>query len=124
MVELLLGGLIYHIQPVPKTIERTSFQKNVIVKIDNTNILMGNNSIGKPIVGLGYDVELNKNVDFKIGGYIQDETEFNKKGVSIVTGDFMPIVGLEFKMALSKNVSLNTFVSPLITFTGISFRLE
>ena len=119
---ILLGGLIMHIMPQPEPVERVSFQKNAIIKTNNINLLIGNNSIGKFIYGAGYDFKLKNNLNFKIGGYIQDETEFNKLGVEVATADFMPIIGLEYKLYLTRNISLTNIITPLITLSGLEYH--
>ena len=121
MIELIVGGIVHHIRPV-HNIETTSFKRNAIIKIDRLNVMIGKNSINKPLAGLAYDYKISENVNFKVGGYVQDETDFNHRGVSIATGDFMPIVGFEINIPLSDRIGIDTFVSPLITFTGIKFK--
>ena len=123
MIELILGGYIYHVQPTPKQIKRTSFQKNVILKNESgLNVIVGNNSIGKPIFGLGQDLKISDNLNFKVGGYIQDRNEFEKLGVTIPTGDFMPVVGFEHTIEINESIGLTNFISPVILFSGLKFK--
>lgn len=119
MTELILGGLIYHFQSIPN-IKQTSFQRNAILKFDKINVLTGNNSIGKPIIGLGYDLKLSRYANLKIGGYYQDSKGFEARGVSAPS--FMPVVGLEINIPVYRGVFLNQFISPIITFTGIGIK--
>ena len=126
ITELTLGGLVFHIVSVEPAIPDTMFAKNLIIKSEQHNILLGENSVRKPIFGYGYDVPLishaTGNVDFKIGGYIQEEKHFRDKGVSLPFHNFMPILGFEVDMPITKNVAISTTITPLMTFTGLTFR--
>ncbi len=120
ITELIVGGLVTHLFPMPKQIEQTSFQANMVVKCREYNFLFGNNSIGKPIYGMGYDFYLTRHLSFKLGGYIQDRTEFEKIDVYIPFGDFLPIVGFEWDIPLNKTHDLTTVLMPHAAFLGIS----
>ena len=122
MFEIILGGLIFHYQAVTN-VKQTSFQKNMIVKYNNINLLVGNNSISKPIYGLGYDFKISDHTNFKVGGYIQDETDFNNLGVELSTGDFMPVVGIEHNFPITERISLTNMITPLIIFSGVRFKI-
>jgi hypothetical protein len=129
ITEIILGGFIHHFTITPKQIDRTSFQPNVILKSQEFNFLVGSNSIGKPILGAAYDIpfqiSLNKkekNINFKLGAYIQDNNEFEKIGVEVNVGDVVPIVALEYRQPLYKHWGLTTVISNFIAFGGVSYE--
>jgi len=120
--ELIVGGIIHHLQPIDG-IKTTQLQQNIIIKSNDINVLIGNNSVSKPIIGIGYDVPLGKSDhNFKVGAYIQDSKEFEKVGVYAPT--LMPVIGLELNFYASEDdmVGISQFISPIITFTGVSIR--
>ena len=120
--KIILGGLIHHVVEV-EGIKTTQFQQNVIVKVNRYNLLAGNNSIGEPIIGVGYDVPLGStDHNFKIGTYYQDAKGF--KDIGVVAPTFMPVLGLELNFYASDDdmIGLSQFVSPIITFTGLTIR--
>ena len=122
ITELILGGLIHHVVPV-EGIKTTQFQQNAIIKIDKVNVLVGNNSIGQPIAGIGYDVPIGESQHkLKVGTYYQDATKF--KEIGVVAPTLMPVIGLELNFYASDDdsVGISQFISPIITFTGITVR--
>lgn len=126
LTELTVGGLIFHIMSVEPQIPDTMVAPNVIMKFSEHNFLMGENSVRKPIFGYGYDFNLidhpSATIDFKVGGYLQDERHFRDLGIKLPFHNFMPILGLEIDFPIGENVALTTMVTPLMTFTGITFR--
>ena len=119
--ELIIGGLVHHFTDVTP-IENTSLRLNAVVKVNEFNILVGENSIKEPIYGFGYDVPINNFLDFKFGAYFQDSSKFLDYGYVIPTGNVMPIIGLEFDIPITDNIGITTTVTPLMSFTGLSFR--
>jgi len=117
--ELIIGGLVHHFTDVTP-IENTSFRYNAIAKVNDFNILVGQNSIKDPIYGFGYDIALTQNLDFKLGAYFQDGNKFLDYGYYVP--NVMPIIGLEFDIPLTKNIGVTTTITPLMSFTGLSFR--
>ena len=126
ITELTVGGLIYHIVSVEPAIPDTMVAKNLIIKSGQHNILLGENSVRKPIFGYGYDYNLidhvTGSINFKIGAYLQDEKPFNDIGVTVPFDSFMPVLGFEFNLPMSDSVALTTTITPLMTFTGVTFR--
>ena len=126
LTELTLGGLIFHIVSVEPQIPDVMATPNVIMKFDNHNLLLGTNSVRKPIIGYGYDVPIVRhesgNLDFKIGGYLQDQKPFRDIGVKLPFHSFMPVLGFETDFPITDNVQLTTTITPLMSFTGITFR--
>lgn len=117
--ELLIGGLLTHMLPVPPKIERTSTKTIVMVEFDSgVNVMVGQNSIGKPIAGLGIDFPLTPRTDFKVGAYVQNSKEFHKYDAYMVFGDIVPVLGFEVDFPLTKNVSLSTIITPPVLFMG------
>ena len=121
ITELVVGGLVHHFTDVTP-IENTSLRLNAIAKVNNFNILIGENSIKEPIYGFGYDIPVNPILDFKVGAYFQDSSKFLDYGYVIPTGNVMPIIGLEFDIPITDNIGITTTVTPLMSFTGLSFR--
>lgn len=120
ITEMIIGGMVMHIYPTPPQIKPVSFQTNIISKIEQYNFLLGHNSIGKFIYGAGYDFKVTDNLDFKVGGYVQDRSEFENLGVYIPTGDFMPVIGFEMDIPMDKDLDLTTIVMPPVVFVGVS----
>ena len=126
LTELTVGGLIYHIVSVEPKIPDVMASPNVVMKFENHNILLGANSVREPIIGYGYDYNLvdhaTGSIDFKIGGYFQEEKPFRDIGVNLPFHEFMPVLGFEFDLPITDKVQLTTTITPLMTFTGITFR--
>ena len=126
LTELTVGGLIFHIMSVEPAIPDVMAAPNVIMKFDKHNILLGENSVREPIVGYGYDINLVTHdtavIDFKLGGYFQEVKPFRDRGVKLPFHEFMPIMGFELDFPISESVALTTMVTPLMTFSGITFR--
>ena len=126
LTELTVGGLIFHIMSVEPAIPDTMVAPNVIMKFDEHNFLLGENSVREPIVGYGYDFNLidhaNGSIDFKLGAYLQDDQTFKDIGIKLIFNDFMPIMGFEIDLPINKNVAVTTTITPLMTFTGLTFR--
>lgn len=126
ITEITLGGLIYHLVSVEPAIPDVMVAKNLIIKSGQHNILLGENSVRKPIFGYGYDVPIVSHVtgsiNFKIGAYLQDEKHFNDIGVTVPFHNFMPVMGFEFNLPMSDSVALTTTITPLMTFTGVTLR--
>lgn len=126
LTELTLGGLIFHIMSVEPAIPDAMVAPNAIFKFKEHNILLGENSVRQPIIGYGYDFNLITHdtavIDFKMGGYFQDPKPFEDKGLIMPFGHFMPIMGFEIDFPISKKVAVTTTITPLMTFTGITFR--
>lgn len=126
LTELTLGGLIFHVMSVEPQIPDVMFAPNVVMKFENHNILLGENSVREPIVGYGYDINLvdhaNGSIDFKLGAYLQDEKPFRDRGLTLPFDSFMPVMGFEFDFPVNDNVALTTLITPLMTFSGITFR--
>tara|TARA_A100001201_G_scaffold143281_1_gene144253 strand:- start:1048 stop:1434 length:387 start_codon:yes stop_codon:yes gene_type:complete len=126
LTELTVGGLIFHIMSVEPQIPDTMIAPNVIMKFNEHNILLGENSVREPIVGYGYDFNIidhaNGSIDFKLGGYFQEVKPFRDRGVTLPFDEFMPIMGLEVDLPITKNVAVSTTITPLMTFTGLTFK--
>ena len=126
LTELTVGGLIFHIMSVEPQIPDTMVAPNVIMKFNEHNILIGENSVREPIVGYGYDFNLvdhaNGSIDFKLGAYIQDEKPFRDRGLVLPFDSFMPIMGFEVDLPITENVAVSTTITPLMTFTGLTFK--
>ena len=126
ITELTVGGLIFHIMSVEPQIPDTMIAPNVIMKFNEHNILLGENSVREPIVGYGYDFNIidhaNGSIDFKLGGYFQEVKPFRDRGVTLPFDEFMPIMGLEVDLPITKNVAVSTTITPLMTFTGLTFK--
>ena len=123
---LTVGGLIYHIVSVEPAIPDTMAAPSAIIRIDNHNLLLGENSVREPIIGYGYDFNLvshdTGSINFKLGGYFQEQKPFIEKGIQLPFHSFMPIMGFEFNMPLSKKLDVTTVITPLMTYTGLTFR--
>ena len=126
LTELTVGGLIFHIMSVEPAIPDTMAAPNVIMKFDKHNILLGENSVREPIVGYGYDFNIvdhaNGSIDFKLGGYLQDDQPFKDRGIELAFNKFMPVMGFEVDLPITDNVAVSTTITPLMTFTGLTFR--
>ena len=126
LTELTVGGLIFHIMSVEPAIPDTMVAPNIIMKFDEHNVLLGENSVRAPIIGYGYDFNIvdhaNGSIDFKLGAYIQDEKPFRDRGVTLPFDSVMPIMGFEVDLPITKNVAVSTTITPLMTFTGLTFR--
>ena len=126
LTELTVGGLIFHTLSLEPQIPDVMVAPNVIMKFDNHNVLLGENSVRQPIVGYGYDYHIIDHdavkIDFKVGGYFQEEKPFRDIGISLPFHEFMPILGFDIDFAISDKVDLTTTITPLMTFTGLTFR--
>ena len=126
ITELTVGGLIYHIVSVEPAIPDTMVAKNLIIKSGQHNILLGENSVRQPIIGYGYDYNLvdhaTGSIDFKIGGYFQEEKPFRDIGVKLPFHEFMPVIGFELDLPINDKVDMTTLITPLMSFTGITFK--
>lgn len=126
LTELTVGGLIFHIMSLEPKIPDVMAAPNVIFKFKEHNILIGENSVRQPIIGYGYDFNIvNHNtatIDFKLGGYFQEVKPFRDRGIKLPFEEFMPIMGLELDMPITKNFALTTVITPLMTFSGVTFR--
>ena len=126
LTELTLGGLIFHVISVEPKIPDVMVSPNVIMKFEEHNILLGANSVRQPIFGYGYDFNIidhpTATIDFKLGAYIQDERHFRDIGIKLPFHNFMPVMGFELDFPISDNVALTTMITPLMTFSGITFR--
>ena len=105
ITELTVGGLIFHLVSVEPAIPDVMVSPNVVMKFENHNILLGANSVREPIIGYGYDFNLvdhsTGSIDFKVGGYLQEEKPFRDRGVKLPFHTFMPIIGFEFDMPIT-----------------------
>ena len=126
ITELTVGGLIYHIVSVEPKIPDVMVSPNVVMKFENHNILLGANSVREPIIGYGYDYNLvdhaTGSIDFKIGGYFQEEKPFRDIGVKLPFHEFMPVIGFELDLPINDKVDMTTLITPLMSFTGITFK--
>ena len=126
ITELTVGGLIFHIMSVEPAIPDTMAAPNVIFKVKEHNFLLGENSVREPIIGYGYDFNLidhaNGSIDFKLGAYLQDDQTFKDRGIKLAFNKFMPIMGFEVDLPINKNVAVSTTITPLMTFTGLTFK--
>ena len=126
ITELTVGGLIFHVMSLEPAIPDTMVAPNFIFKVKEHNFLIGENSVRQPIIGYGYDVPLvshaTGNIDFKIGGYFQEEKPFRDIGVKLPFHEFMPVLGFETDLPITDKIDLTTTITPLMTFTGITFR--
>ena len=126
LTELTLGGVIFHLVSVEPKIPDVMAAPNVIMKFEQHNLLVGHNSVRKPIIGYGYDFNLvdhsTGTIDFKLGGYLQDSKPFRDIGIKVPFHTFMPIVGFEFDLPVTKNIAMTTVITPTMAFTGVTFR--
>jgi hypothetical protein len=126
LTELTIGGLIFHTLSLEPAIPDVMTAPNVIMKFDNHNILIGENSVRKPIIGYGYDYNLvnhpTASIDFKLGAYIQDPQPFRDRGITLAFDAVMPIMGFELDLPLNDSIAITTTITPLMTFTGITFK--
>lgn len=126
LTELTVGGLIFHIMSLEPKIPDVMAAPNVIFKFKEHNILIGENSVRQPIIGYGYDFNLvnhpTATIDFKLGGYFQEVKPFRDRGIKLPFEEVMPIMGLELDMPITKNFALTTVITPLMTFSGVTFR--
>ena len=126
LTELTVGGLIFHIMSLEPKIPDVMAAPNVIFKFKEHNILIGENSVRQPIIGYGYDFNIvnhgTATIDFKLGGYFQEVKPFRDRGIKLPFEEFMPIMGLELDMPITKNFALTTVITPLMTFSGVTFR--
>ena len=122
ITEIIIGGFLFHTFPVPKPVKQNSFQKNLIIKSGQFNFMVGDNSIGESILGLGYDFKMSENLNFKIGGYIQDTSKFEDLGVDYLFGDLVPIVGFEYSIPINKTIGISTIITLPVIYTGLSVR--
>lgn len=121
ITEIILGGLVHHLTPVPPQIETTAFRPSIIVKSHKINVLIGTNSIKELIVGAALDIPINK-VNLKIGAYLQDNNKFEDIGVKIKVGDVMPVIAIEYTIPINKKWGITTLASNFIAFGGINYK--
>ena len=126
LTELTVGGLIFHTLSLEPQIPDVMVSPNVVMKFENHNVLLGENSVREPIVGYGYDFNIvnhpTATIDFKLGGYFQEEQPFRDRGIILPFNEFMPIMGFEIDFPISDSIALTTMITPLMTFSGITFR--
>jgi hypothetical protein len=136
-VELITGGITYHLLSDPSVTSQFSNKLNSDgslianalygVKYTSYNEIIyssytlfgGANSIGAPMGGAiySYGVELDRlDVGFVGGGYFQDSSLFLARGIE--TTNFMPLLGVEvnYKIPLSEKtfIKINNLISVLV----------
>lgn len=144
--EVVYGGLTYHICCDANTSEKFSNKLADEGRLIYTSLagikyissedffytsiagFAGQNSIGYnmqgALVGLGADLD---NVMFGMvaGGYIQDRSEFERRGILLGTGgDFMPITGVEVNLKLYRNDDFYIRENNLFTFFIINHTIS
>ena len=130
VTELIVGGLIHHIVFATNLpFNATMFRSNVVIKWENkVNLLLGENSIREPIIGIGYDIPAAAHptlgtINLKVGAYFQDQNKFEDLRVQTPLGcDIMPIIGVEINIPYNDRWGVSTLITPAITFTGIKFK--
>ena len=126
LTELTIGGLIFHTLSLEPQIPDVMVSPNFILKYEQHNVLLGANSVREPIIGYGYDFNIvnhpTATIDFKLGGYFQEEQPFRDRGIILPFNEFMPIMGFEIDFPISDSIALTTMITPLMTFSGITFR--
>lgn len=104
---------------------------------DSFTLFGGQNSVGSSMGGVmgGTGFYLNKNIQTGLvyGGYLQDVTEFNRRGMASSFFDngrigFVPVLGgeINFKVKVSDRVFIkqNNTISPFVTNHSISVGVE
>lgn len=148
-IELITGGLTYHVNSDPEVSERFSnkltsdgsliynqlygfrYTKNDEILYDSYTFFMGHNSINEQMGGFVYSfgIEIDSiTLGFAAGGYYQDSSKFTEKGIGLLVGDFMPVFGVELnkKFMINKTdyLKLNSFFSPVIVTETFSVGEE
>lgn len=129
---ILLGGITHHYLgsslPYCNTINNVGTIVNpYIVTMSGTNkakvgFIAGTDSACGRITGPVASFNLASNLDFIVGGYNTNFKEFNDIGIKPISiKGITPILGLNYKIPLTNNISLDNIISVGIVSHAISF---
>jgi hypothetical protein len=77
-----------------------------------TGMILGKDSSCSNIFGSVSSVNLYKNIDLMVGAYNTNTREFNNRGLQPIEYYGMtPILGIDYRIKLYKNITLDTLVS-------------
>jgi len=122
ITEMIIGGLLMHTFPTPRPVKPISIQKSIILKSNEYSFIIGDNSIGEPILGGAYSLPMVTNVDFVMGGYFQDSQKFEEVGIEYLFGDFVPIIGIGLTFPINKTFGVSATITIPVIYTGLSVR--
>lgn len=92
---------------------------------------IGGNSIGQPMAGVifsGGGMLHEDRAGLAAGMYVQDNNKFRDRGVEPVSYaeargmGFVPLVGVEYIHACSRNTLLNVLITPILGNIGLGWR--
>lgn len=129
---ILLGGITHHYLgsslPYCNAINNVGTIVNpYIVVMSGTNktkagFIVGTDSACGRIAGPVASFNLASNLDFIVGGYNTNFKEFKNSGIEPVSiRGITPILGLNYKIPLINNISLDNIISVGIVSHAISF---
>lgn len=122
ITSILLGGLTHHYM-LPKgnycnTINSNGSIVNLYTIVMagsatlKTGVILGTDSVCAPIYGSVSSINVYKNLDFMIGGYNANTSEFlNRKLKPTSIHGITPLIGFDYRIKLYKNITLDTLVS-------------
>ena len=122
ITSILLGGLTHHyLLPRGNYCNQINGQGSivnpyVISMVGNerlkTGIILGRDSSCSNIFGSVSSVNLYKNIDLMVGAYNANTKQFNNIGLNPVEYyGITPILGIDYRIKLYKNITLDTLVS-------------
>jgi len=134
MISIMLGGLTHHY--VGSNLNYCNKINNfgsianpyVVVMAGNKNskigLITGKDSVCANIVGPISSFYIKENLDVIVGGYNVNRAEFKEREIQPFSiSGFTPVLGINYKIPITKNISVNNLVSfGIITQSiGINF---
>lgn len=134
MITIMLGGLTHHyVGSNLNYCNKVSNFGSIInpytvamygTKTKKAGIIVGKDSVCGNIIGPITSFSFNKSLDVIAGGYNTNKDKFNNRQIQPMSiGNITPVLGLNYKIPLSKSLSLNNVISfGIITHAiGIEF---
>jgi hypothetical protein len=122
ITSILLGGLTHHyLLPKENYCNQVNNQGSIVnpyvismvgSETLKTGVILGKDSACANIFGSVSSVNLYKNIDLMVGAYNANTREFNNRGLQPVEYyGITPIIGIDYRIKLYKDVTLDTLVS-------------
>jgi len=134
MISIMLGGLTHHyigssFNYCNKLNDFGSIANPYTVVMAGTKnskigLITGKDSVCANILGPISSFYLKENLDVIVGGYNVNREEFKKRQIEPLSiGGFTPVLGVNYKLPITNNISINNLISfGIITQSiGINF---
>lgn len=122
ITSILLGGLTHHyILSTANYCNKINSNGSILnpysIAMIGTNkiksgIIIGKDSVCSPIYGSITSYNIYNNLDLMIGGYNTNIKQFHKKNIEPPSiNGITPVLGLDYRIKLQNNITLDTLVS-------------